>query len=185
MTQLEKVTSTAVVLDVDDIDTDQIIPARFLKSVDRSGLRDKLFADWHDCPVHQAKETQILVAGKNFGCGSSREHAAWALAAFGFCAVVARSFGDIFRQNALKNGIVPVAVGDDVYAALTAACAADPSLRVTVDVRACTVSWPGQEAVPFAIDAFARRCLVDGLDELAYLVAQLPRIRGWEQERAR
>jgi 3-isopropylmalate/(R)-2-methylmalate dehydratase small subunit len=173
-------TSRSVVLLIADIDTDQIIPARYLKVTDKEGLADGLFADWRGragFPIPTRGGEQILVAGPNFGCGSSREHAPWALVAGGFRAIVSTSFADIFRGNALKNGLVPVEVAPDVHAAL----AADPSRELTVDLAAQTVSAPGVAPARFPIDAFARRCLLDGVDELGFLLQHLPAIEAHER----
>ena len=179
-------TARAVVLPDVDVDTDQIIPARYLKGTDKLGLADALFADWRarpDFPIGSpaAAGAQVLVAGANFGCGSSREHAAWALMAGGFRAVVAPSFADIFRGNALKNGLVPVAIPAAVHDELTAALAADPALEVTVDLEAQEVSAPGVPAAPFTVDRFARRCLLEGVDELGFLLQHLPEIQSHER----
>jgi 3-isopropylmalate/(R)-2-methylmalate dehydratase small subunit len=177
-------TARAVVLDADDIDTDQIIPARFLKVTDKTGLGASLFADWRkpgfvlDEP--ESFGAQVLIAGRNFGCGSSREHAPWALTGWGFRAVVARSFADIFRGNALKNGLVPVELDELTHASLIVAATNDPSLQVTVDLRERTLSWPGGPTAQFPVDAFAQKCLLEGLDELAYLMSKEEQIRAHE-----
>jgi 3-isopropylmalate/(R)-2-methylmalate dehydratase small subunit len=179
-------TARAVVLPDVDVDTDQIIPARYLKGTDKSGLADALFADWRARPgfpigTPSAAGAQILVAGTNFGCGSSREHAPWALLAGGFRAIVAPSFADIFRGNALKNGLVPVAVPAAVHDALTAALAADPALEITIDLEAQVLSAPGVPTTPFTVDRFARRCLLEGVDELGFLLPHLPEIQSHER----
>ena len=178
---------TVAVLD-NDIDTDQIIPARYLKGTDKAGLADALFADWRTRPgfpigTPAAAGAQILIAGHNFACGSSREHAPWALVAGGFRAVISTSFADIFRGNALKNGLVPVVVPPAVHAALTQARAADPALEVTIDLAAQQLRVPGAPATPFTVDAFARRCLLDGVDELGFLLQHLPEIEAYERRR--
>jgi 3-isopropylmalate/(R)-2-methylmalate dehydratase small subunit len=185
-----KIKSRAVVLPVDDIDTDQIIPARFLKVTDKQGLGEKLFADWRfvdgapraDFVLNRpdAAGAQILIAGNNFGCGSSREHAAWALAGFGFRVVVAESFADIFRQNALKNALLPVTLEEAAHRAL--ANAAQAGDLVEVDLREEQISWPGWRAT-FAIDPFARRCILDGVDELGYLLSLASEIDAFEAVR--
>ncbi len=181
------VARAVLVLDA-DVDTDQIIPARYLKGTDKAGLADALFADWRarpDCPIgapHSAG-AQILVAGDNFGCGSSREHAAWALVAGGFRAVVAPSFADIFRGNALKNGLVPVVVPSTLHAQLAAAIAADAALEITIDLEARELRAPGFATTAFTVDAFARRCLLDGVDELGFLMTHLPDIEAYERRR--
>jgi 3-isopropylmalate/(R)-2-methylmalate dehydratase small subunit len=186
------VTARAVVLDVADVDTDQIIPARFLKTTTKDGLAEGLFADWRGKPGFaldqpSAAGATVLVAGANFGCGSSREHAAWALVAGGFRAVIAPSFGDIFRGNALGHGLVPAAIDAAAHANLIAALTRDPSMQVTVDLEAEEVRWVcgnGNDAVcraGFVVDAFARRQLLDGVDELGYLVGLGPQIAAFEE----
>ena len=173
-------TARCVVLPVIDIDTDQIIPARFLKVTDKLGLGEKLFCDWRyldsgapnpEFILNQpeAKGVKILVAGNNFGCGSSREHAPWALVGWGFQAVISTMFADIFKGNSVKNGLIPVTIEPAAHAALLAARAKDQNLPVTVDLQATTVSWPGQAPLKFPIDPFSRTCLLDGVDELGYL----------------
>jgi 3-isopropylmalate/(R)-2-methylmalate dehydratase small subunit len=180
-------TSTYVVLPADDVDTDQIIPARFLKTTDKRGLGDSLFADWRDRPgfplsAPDAKGARTLVAGANFGCGSSREHAPWALTGWGFRAIIARSFADIFRQNALKNGLLPVVVDAAMHERLVQARQADPTARVSIDLPAQTVTLAGGPRAAFDIDRFAKECLVHGVDELGYLLARLPNIERHERE---
>jgi len=169
-----KIQSRVVKLAVDDVDTDQIIPARFLKVTDKAGLGEALFADWRgpdfalDRP--EARGCQILVAGRNFGCGSSREHAPWALVGAGFRAVVARSFADIFRQNALKNGLLPVALDEEI---------ADGS-TLTIDLASATVTLPDGGVRAFSIDPFSQHCLLHGQDELGFLLSHEARIAAWE-----
>ncbi|HEY7955974.1 MAG TPA: 3-isopropylmalate dehydratase small subunit [Polyangia bacterium] len=191
--KLERVRGRLVTLAANDVDTDQIIPARFLKTTSRAGLGTHLFADWRyaedgsprpEFALNRpdAAGAVVLVAGANFGCGSSREHAPWALVEWGLRAVIARSFADIFRQNALKNGLIPVEVPEDVHQFLKETRALDPSIEVTVDVRAARLMLPDGEAVPFAIDPFAQRCLVEGIDELGYLRGFEARIRAFEEE---
>jgi 3-isopropylmalate/(R)-2-methylmalate dehydratase small subunit len=171
----------------DDVDTDQIIPARYLKVVDRSGLAEGLFAAWRLEPGFalnrpESEGAQILLAGSNFGCGSSREHAPWALLAGGFRCVIARSFADIFMNNALKNGLLPVALADDAHAALVSARQADPALEVRVDLHGQVVSFAGKEA-RFSVDPFARRCLLEGTDPLGYLLSQEEHVAAFERAR--
>ena len=182
--QFTRLTSTAVLLPRDDVDTDQIIPARFLKVTSKEGLAEHLFSDWRydesgkpraDFALNR-EEGQVLIAGHNFGCGSSREHAPWALVSYGFRAVVATSFADIFKNNALKNGLVPVEIGKADHARLIAARQANAALEITVDLEAQTVSWAGQAPLQFPVDPFARRCLLDGTDELGYLLSLEPEI---------
>ena len=191
--------STYVVLPVDNVDTDQIIPARFLKVTDKRGLGESVFADWRilpdgkpnvDFPLNRpdAKGAQILVAGANFGCGSSREHAPWALVGWGLRAIVAPSFADIFRGNAMKNGLLPVAVDPAFHAQILEARRANPAARIAVDLPAQTVALvapganktdPGPSA-RFEIDPFAKECLVHGVDELGYLLARLEDVVRYE-----
>jgi 3-isopropylmalate/(R)-2-methylmalate dehydratase small subunit len=187
-------TSTAALLPVDDIDTDQIIPARFLKVTSKDGLADHLFSDWRydaagaprpDFALNRpdAAGARVLITGHNFGCGSSREHAPWALVSFGFRAVVASSFADIFRSNALKNGLVPVELGRAAHARLLDARQADPALPITVDLERQIIEWPGQAPLRFPFDPFARRCLLDGTDELGYLLSLESDIEAYERTR--
>jgi 3-isopropylmalate/(R)-2-methylmalate dehydratase small subunit len=180
-------TGRTVVLPMDDVDTDQIIPARFLKGTTRAGLGRSLFADRRyaadgsprpEFPLNrpEAAGATVLVAGRNFGCGSSREHAVWALTDHGFRAVIAPSFADIFRGNALKNGLLPVAVPAEVHARLSAA----PGASVTVDLQAQEVALPDGARVRFPVDPFARHCLLEGIDELAFLLGQEGAIAAYE-----
>jgi 3-isopropylmalate/(R)-2-methylmalate dehydratase small subunit len=186
-----RLTARAVALPINDIDTDQIIPARFLKVTDKQGLGKSLFADWRYLPDGSprpefalnrpdAAGAQILLAGHNFGCGSSREHAPWALVGFGFRAVVSTSFADIFRNNALKNGLLPVPVDQATHARLLAARAADPSLEITVDLEAQELRLADGTRAHFPVDSFARSCLLQGVDELGYLLNFEPRISVYE-----
>jgi 3-isopropylmalate/(R)-2-methylmalate dehydratase small subunit len=188
---LRPFTSRLVPLLVDNVDTDQIIPARFLKGTSKAGLGEGLFADWRydgdgnprDGFVLNQPEMagrSVLLAGANFGSGSSREHAAWALQAFGFKAVLAPLFADIFRNNALKNGLLPVELPAEAHAELAAAVEADPDAEVTVDLEAETVVLPGGRTVPFSVDPFARQMLLDGTDELGYLLSQGAAVAAYE-----
>jgi 3-isopropylmalate/(R)-2-methylmalate dehydratase small subunit len=181
--------SRTVVLPSPDVDTDQIIPARFLKGTVRHGLGKSLFADWRYEPDgsprasfvlnrEDAQGARVLVAGPNFGCGSSREHAVWALADHGFRAVVSTRLADIFKRNALQNGLVPVELDAAAHAALAALGPSD----VTVDVTSLTVSWPGGSA-PFALPPFARRSLIEGRDELDMLVSFEDDVAAYERGR--
>ena len=168
------VTSKAIAILDGDVDTDQIVPARFLKTTSKDGLASALFHDWRgrpDFPLDDARLAgrKILVAGPNFGCGSSREHAPWALLAWGFQAIVAPSFADIFRSNALGNGLVTAAIAPAAHAALIAALASD--VDVTVDLVDLCVRWTGGLGASFAVDPFRRQLLVDGVDELGYLIS--------------
>jgi 3-isopropylmalate/(R)-2-methylmalate dehydratase small subunit len=177
---------------MDNIDTDQIIPARFLKTISKEGLGDQLFNDWRydatgapkpDFILNQpgAKGAEILLAGDNFGCGSSREHAPWALTQFGFRAVISTSFADIFRQNSLKNSLLPVVVPPEVHAALFKLA---ESATVAIDLAAQTLTLPGGRAVEFPIDPFAKHCLLNGIDELGYIRQQEAAIAAYEAKRA-
>lgn len=192
MERFPRLETTTVVLLRDDVDTDQIIPARFLKTTTRDGLRDRLFADWRfdargtpraDFPLNApgAESAQALVVGRNFGCGSSREHAAWALAAFGFRAVIGLSFAEIFKANALKNGLLPVAVDADTHARL----AAQPGGRVVVDLASRTVEGADGARATFPVDPFARYCLLEGVDELDFLLAQRGLVESYEAGHAK
>jgi 3-isopropylmalate/(R)-2-methylmalate dehydratase small subunit len=175
--------SRAVVLPADDVDTDQIIPARYLTTTTREGLGAHLFADWrYDAtgaprpgfPLHtpEARDARVLVVGRNFGCGSSREHAPWALADFGFRAVVAPSFADIFRANALNIGLLPVSLGTRAHHVLLATLSIAPTTMLTIDLPRRRLSLPGDDAGwEFPIDPFARHCMLQGVDPLGYLLA--------------
>lgn len=169
-------------LPFDDIDTDQIIPARFLKVTDRDGLGERLFNDWRreedgelapGFPLNRPRHrgASILVTGGNFGCGSSREHAPWALLAAGFRAVVSTDFADIFRNNALKNGLVPVAVPPAIRDSLLETAEAVPDSEARVDLNTLRLTLPEGTEVPFEIDGFARHCLLHGTDELGFLLS--------------
>jgi 3-isopropylmalate/(R)-2-methylmalate dehydratase small subunit len=177
-----------------NIDTDQIIPARFLKTISKEGLGDNLFCDWRydaegkpkpDFILNQprARGAEVLLAGDNFGCGSSREHAPWALMQFGFRALISTSFADIFRANALKNGLLPVIVPADVHAALFGAVAIDPDAQVRIDLQAQTLTTPEGRAVEFPVDGFAKHCLLEGVDEIGYTLQREPEIRAFEARR--
>jgi 3-isopropylmalate/(R)-2-methylmalate dehydratase small subunit len=184
----------AVAIDRDNIDTDQIIPARFLKTTSRAGLGAHLFADWRadaDGVVRpdfilntpEGATARVLVAGWNFGCGSSREHAPWALGDFGFRAVVAASFADIFKQNALKNGLLPIQLPETVHGALLAHVLAHPGAVVAVDLAGQTVALPGGGDAPFSVDAFARECLLAGVDEIGWVLNRAEAIARFESAR--
>jgi 3-isopropylmalate/(R)-2-methylmalate dehydratase small subunit len=182
MEPIRTLRSRFVLLRIDDADTDQIIPARFLKTTSRAGLGAHLFADRRgpDFPLDrpEARGARVLVAGRNFGCGSSREHAPWAMADAGFRAIIALGIADIFRANAIKNGIVPVVVDETFHARLTAA----PHAEVVVDVDKLTVTL-GDDGphTTFSLDPFARHCLMAGVDELGLLLAQLDAITAYEK----
>jgi 3-isopropylmalate/(R)-2-methylmalate dehydratase small subunit len=192
ITPVRTVESPFVVLDVQNIDTDQIIPARFLKVTDRAGLGDALFADWRydadgsprtDFVLNrpEGRGAAILVAGHNFGCGSSREHAPWALRGYGIRAVISTRFADIFHSNALKNGLLPVTVPEDVHDRLVSwpASGSRPTLRI--DVASETLTLPDGTAVRFPIESFAKHCLLEGVDELGYLLNAADEIAAYEE----
>jgi 3-isopropylmalate/(R)-2-methylmalate dehydratase small subunit len=192
MAQFTTLTARVVVVPQNDIDTDQIIPARFLKTTDKTGLGSSLFADWRYGPdgaprpefplnAPRAQGAKVLVAGDNFGCGSSREHAPWALTGFGFRAVVSTSFADIFRNNALKNGLVPVAIDAAAHASLLEQLSRNPEAELTVDLASQTVRLPDGKMVKFPIDPFARTCLLEGVDELGYILRFESRIAEHER----
>jgi 3-isopropylmalate/(R)-2-methylmalate dehydratase small subunit len=182
--------SQMVLMAIDNIDTDQIIPARFLKTISKVGLGDQLFYDWRydangnpkpDFILNQsaAKQREVLLAGDNFGCGSSREHAPWALTQYGFRAVISTSFADIFKGNSLKNSLLPIVVPRDVHARLFQ----NPESSVKIDLASQTLTLPGGEKVEFAVDAFAKHCLLEGVDELGYILQQEPAIAAYEASR--
>ena len=180
MAQFTTLTSRVVPLPVNDIDTDQIIPARFLKATDKNGMGDNLFADWRyhadgspkaDFILNkpEAAGCQILLAGDNFGCGSSREHAPWALTGYGFRAVISTSFADIFRNNALKNGLLPIIVDEETHKLLLDLVDEAPRAELTSDLASQTLSYPGG-SITFPIDPFNKTCLLNGVDELGYIM---------------
>lgn len=190
MAQFTTLTSRFVVIPACDIDTDQIIPARFLKATDKNGMGDNLFADWRyhadGSPKKEfilnkpeAADCQILLAGDNFGCGSSREHAPWALTGYGFRAVISTSFADIFRNNALKNGLLPVIVDEKTYQRLYDLVDEAPRPELTIDLGSQTLSYPGG-SVTFPIDPFNKACLLNGVDELGYIMSFEQEIAAFE-----
>ncbi len=183
------VSGTAAPLDRSDVDTDQIIPSDWLKRVERTGFGQGLFGEWRDDRAFVLNQPEyagatILVAGPRFGTGSSREHAVWALTDYGFQAVISPRFGDIFRNNATKSGLLPVEVEASVGAALLAAVAADPTLEITIDVERGTVSAPaaGIEAT-FPLDEFTRHRLLNGLDDIGLTLVHAGAIDGFEAQR--
>jgi 3-isopropylmalate/(R)-2-methylmalate dehydratase small subunit len=188
MEPIQIIRSRTVVMPSSNIDTDQIIPGRFLTTTTKEGLGKELFADWRYNPDGSAKadfvlnqpEAQgcsVLVAGRNLGCGSSREHAPWALLDFGFRAVISTEIADIFRNNSLKNGLLPIVVDPDTSAWLIA----HPGAEIEIDLERCLLSLPNGAAVSFPIDAFARFCLLNGVDELGYLLSRSEQITAYEQ----
>ena len=191
MEPITLIRSRTVVLPAGNIDTDQIIPARFLTTTVRDGLGRSLFADWrYDAEGQpraefalnrpEAPGCAVLVAGRNFGCGSSREHAPWALLDHGIRAVISTEIADIFRSNSLKNGLLPIVVDEDTHGWLLA----HPGAEVEIDLPAATLRLPEGRAVQFPIEAFSRYCLMNGIDELGYLLQRLPAIEAHEQARA-
>jgi 3-isopropylmalate/(R)-2-methylmalate dehydratase small subunit len=190
--RVNRIEGRALLLKVDNIDTDQIIPARFLKTTSKQGLGECLFHDWRcgsqgeprpDSPLNDpaARQARILVAGDNFGCGSSREHAVWALLGFGFEAAISTSFGDIFRQNALRNGLLPVTVPRVFLERTQELVAARPDSVLVVDLVDERVTLPDGRSAGFAIDPFARRCLLDGVDQIGFVLQQEAAIAGFER----
>ncbi|WP_300829377.1 3-isopropylmalate dehydratase small subunit [uncultured Rikenella sp.] len=191
-----KIVSGAVPVNIENIDTDQIIPARFLKATERKGFGDNLFRDWRytkdnrlipEFPVNdKAKyEGTILVAGYNFGCGSSREHAAWAIYDYGFRVVVSSFFADIFRNNALNNGLLPIQVSPEFLAGIFAAIEKDNRAQFTVDLENQTITNNTTGASEsFAIDGYKKECLLNGYDDVDYLVTLRPEVARYEQTRA-
>jgi len=190
MQPVRRITSRTVVLPTTDVDTDQIIPARFLTTTSRDGLGQHLFQDWRFRADGSKKEDfvlnedtasgcEVLVAGHNFGCGSSREHAIWALLDYGIRAVISTKIADIFRSNALKNGLIPVVVDDATHAALVGTAGSE----VSIDIAGATLRLADGSEIAFAIDAFARYCLVEGIDELGFLQNHGDEIAAFEGHR--
>ena len=185
-------TSRVVPLVAENVDTDQVVPARYLKVTDKAGLADALFRDWRFNEDGTLREPRfvldrpgmagrgILLVGDNFGAGSSREHAPWALAAWGIRAILSTSFADIFRSNALKNGVLPVVVDAATHARLFDLLAANPDAQLTVDLAEEGILLPDGTTIDFTIDPFARRMLLAGTDEIGYVMAKLAEIQAWE-----
>ena len=180
MARFTKLSSRAVIIPANDIDTDQIIPARFLKITDKNGLGEQLFADWRytedGSPRPEfvlntpgARDAKILIAGDNFGCGSSREHAPWALTAYGFRAVISTSFADIFSNNALKNGLLPIRLGREEHAAVLSLVRSDETSVLSIDLAAQSLGIPDGRTFQFPVDGFAKACLLNNVDELGYI----------------
>jgi 3-isopropylmalate/(R)-2-methylmalate dehydratase small subunit len=191
MEPIKVLRSRTAVLPYSNIDTDQIIPARFLRTTTREGLGKDLFADWRydaagnpkpDFLLNQpaAQGCRVLVAGRNIGCGSSREHAPWALLDYGFLAVISTEIADIFRSNSLRNGLLPIVVDEATSAWLLA----NPGVEVTVDLERTVLTLPNGSEVKFPIEAFARYCLLNGVDELGYLLKQEASISAYERTHA-
>lgn len=191
MKAVTHIKSHTVVLAIKDIDTDQIIPARFLTTTSRDGLGQSAFYDLRynkdgsektEFPLNEttARGCEILVAGNNFGCGSSREHAPWALLDYGFKAIISTEIADIFRNNSLKNGLVPIVVSKDIHRWLID----NPGAALEIDVANATLTMPDGKTIEFAIDGFAKYCLVEGIDQLGFLQQHLERIANFEETRA-
>ncbi len=194
MPKFTTLTSPIAPLAAENIDTDQIIPARYLKAIDKKGMGDALFADWRYQPDGspapdfvlndpQYQNAKILLAGDNFGCGSSREHAAWALTGYGFRAVISTSFADIFRNNALKNGLIPIITSEEIHKTLFRLTKTHPEMAFTIDLETQTVSWPGGTAFTFPIDPFSKTCLLKGVDQLGYILSFSDQITAYEKSR--
>jgi 3-isopropylmalate/(R)-2-methylmalate dehydratase small subunit len=192
MEPFTKLTGRVVPLPARDVDTDQIIPARFLKVTDKAGLGKCLFHDWrHDAEGRprpdfilnqpRAAGAPILLAGDNFGCGSSREHAPWAIASSGFRAIISTSFADIFRGNCLKNSLLPVMVDAATHAALMERTLADPATEVGIDLTSQTLALPDGATVTFPIDSFSKQCLLAGVDQLGYILKHTDKIAAYEK----
>lgn len=195
MEKFEVLESGMVPLTIENVDTDQIIPARFLKATDRNGFGENLFRDWRFTIDDEPKADfvlnnttfsgSILVAGNNFGCGSSREHAAWALADYGFRVVVSSFFADIFRGNALNNGILPIQVSPEVLQQLFAAIEKNPATQAKIDLEAQELQVPDAGiVVPFELNAYKKMCLLNGYDDIDYLLSQKEAIEAFEQNRS-
>jgi len=191
MEPIRKISSKTAVLPYSDIDTDQIIPARFLTTTSKSGLGQHAFSNWRynadgsvkaDFILNQpaAKGCQVLVAGNNFGCGSSREHAPWALLDYGFKAVISTEIADIFRSNSLKNGLLPLVIDKENHAWLMNS----PGVQVDIDLEANTITLPNGKTISFSVEGFARYCLLNGVDELGFLLKQIDNIKQYEQAHA-
>ncbi|GAB3238416.1 3-isopropylmalate dehydratase small subunit [Hymenobacter seoulensis] len=196
MEKFQTLRSGVVPLPIENVDTDQIIPARFLKATTREGFGQNLFADWRYTADGQPKPDfvlndtryqghQILLAGKNFGCGSSREHAAWALYDAGFRVVISSYFADIFRGNALNIGLLPLQVSDEVLQGLFEVVVQDSNTALTVDLQAQTLTIPGwDETIRFELDAYKKECLINGYDDIDFLISQEAAITAYEQQRS-
>ncbi len=195
MEPITRFNSRIVSLPAENVDTDQIIPARFLKTTEKAGLGDHLFSDWRYDAAGKPKPefvlnqpgvrgARVLLAGDNFGCGSSREHAPWALVDYGFRAVISTSFADIFRNNALKNGLLPIIVDATTHRQLFAMAAEDANAEVTIDLESQALILPDGRGLEFPIDPFSRHCLLRGVDELGYLLQQAGEVAAYEARTA-
>lgn len=191
MEKFTTLSATMVAIPTENVDTDQIIPARFLKVTDKNGLGDALFYDWRyqadGSPkeefilnTERGRQAQILVAGDNFGCGSSREHAPWALMGYGFRAVISTSFADIFRNNSLKLGLLPIVVDEETHLQLLSLIEEEPETEIQVDLANQTVTLPDGRTVRFPIDNFSKTCILNGVDQLGYLQNHAAAIQAFE-----
>lgn len=192
MAKFTRIESHVVPLPAENVDTDQIIPARFLKVTNKDGLGDALFFDWRYLEdgtpnpnfvlnEEASQGAQVLIAGDNFGCGSSREHAPWALTGWGLRAILSTSFADIFKNNALKNGLLPISLEPAVHAALMKRIQEDRSVKVIIDLPTQTLTLPDGEGVHFEVDSFAKHCLLEGIDQLGYLLGFEDKISEFEK----
>lgn len=192
MDKFINITSTAIPLPIEDIDTDQIVPARYLKATTREGFGEYLFRDWrydnNDEPLNDfilnnnIYQGSVLVAGKNFGCGSSREHAAWALCDYGFRVVISSYFADIFKSNALNNGLLPLQVSDSTLHAIFMDIESDPKASFIIDLKNQRLSIPSNENIAFAIDSYKKECLLNGYDDIDYLMSLKDEILEFESK---
>ncbi|MBS60125.1 MAG: 3-isopropylmalate dehydratase small subunit [Anaerolineaceae bacterium] len=191
MAKFTHLKSRVIVIPNRNIDTDQIIPARFLKVTDKNGLGEALFSDWRynsDGSINpdfvlnhqQNQDAKILLAGDNFGCGSSREHAPWALTAWGISAVISTSFADIFRNNSLKNALLPIVVTTDIHQSLFELVTKSPDTELSIDLASQTLIIPPDTNVTFPIDSFAKKCLLNGVDQLGYILSHESLIEAYE-----
>ena len=192
MEKFTQLTASMISIPTENVDTDQIIPARFLKVTDKNGLGDNLFFDWRynadGSPkedfilnTEQGKKAKILVAGDNFGCGSSREHAPWAIMGYGFKAIISTSFADIFRNNSLKLGLLPVIVDKDTHLQLMSLVEEEPDTEISIDLASQTVQLPDGRKVEFPMDNFSKTCILNGLDQLGYLQSHASAVEAYEK----
>jgi 3-isopropylmalate/(R)-2-methylmalate dehydratase small subunit len=185
MTKLDRVQSRVTCFTAINVDTDQIIPARFLKRIDKVGFGDHLFADLKPKEVFEipdARKREILIAGPNFGCGSSREHAVWAIRDFGFRVLISTSFADIFKENSFKNGVLTIELDEPTHRKLVEGFKSNPEAEMTVDLVEQSLQFAGLQAA-FTVNSFTRTCLLEGLDELGYILRHAPQISAFEQAR--
>ena len=193
MNKIASFKSICIPMPMNNIDTDQIIPSRYLKAIDKESVRNGLFADWRYNPdgsingnfilnQPEYKHAQILLAGDNFGCGSSREHAPWAITGWGIQAVISTSFGDIFKNNSLKNGLLPIEVSPDIHQSLFKMVEEFPDAEIEIDLESKLVKLPNGESFSFKIDPFARKCLLSGVDQLGYILSFEDKISQFEND---